>query len=60
MKFEPEDKTNSLNSSLIQDKIVAIAKASLKPYYVNKKIDKESYKIIMKKVVNKVSEPFFI
>ena len=37
-----------------QEKIVSTAKNCIKPYYMSKKINKEDYKFIMKKVVTKV------
>lgn len=36
-----------------QEKIVEAAKSALKPHFISKKISKEDYKIIMKKVVTK-------
>jgi hypothetical protein len=39
-----------------QEKIVSAAKNAIKPYFVSKKISKDDYKVIMKKVVTKVSE----
>jgi len=39
-----------------QDKIVNAAKTAIKPYYVSKKINKDDYKEIMKKVVTKSLE----
>ena len=37
----------------MQDDIVNAAKQAIKPFYVGKKINKDDYKMIMKKVVNK-------
>ena len=34
--------------------IVSICKATIKPYFIEKKINKDEYKFIMKKVVDKV------
>jgi len=39
-----------------QEKIVSAAKNAIKPYFVSKKITKDDYKVIMKKVVTKVRE----
>lgn len=44
-----------INTDLdIQEKIASICKAALKPFYINRTINKDDYKMIMKKVVTKV------
>ncbi|RMZ95172.1 hypothetical protein BpHYR1_018901, partial [Brachionus plicatilis] len=55
-KSESMDEAILLNSKAdcIQEQIAMICKTTLKPYFLKNKIDKEDYKMIMKKVVNKV------
>lgn len=45
---------SQLTTEFDREKIADIAKQVLKPYFVNKIIDKDQYKLIMKKVVIKV------
>lgn len=56
IKHEPMNPASSrpCSSSFDRDKIADIAKSVLKPYFMNRLIDKEQYKLIMKKVVIKV------
>lgn len=47
----PEKKVISVLDT--QEKIVDAAKLALKPHFVSKKVSKDDYKIIMRKVVTK-------
>lgn len=49
----PSTTVSKINKKKVQDEIVNAAKQAIKPFYVNKKINKDDYKMIMKKVVNK-------
>jgi hypothetical protein len=49
-----QSKTKSINKDKLKENIVNAAKNSIKPFYLSKKINKNEYKDVMRKVVNKV------
>lgn len=51
--ISPEKKSKDKIVLDTQEKIVEAAKSALKPHFISKKISKEDYKVIMKKVVTK-------
>ncbi|CAF0943076.1 unnamed protein product [Brachionus calyciflorus] len=59
IKTEPFDNStnkeeNNKSTDAIQEQIALICKSAIKPFYFKQTIDKEDYKLIMKKVVTKV------
>jgi hypothetical protein len=54
----PKKSNKPINKERLKDNVVNAAKNSIKPFYLSKKINKNEYKYVMRKVVNKVCKSF--